>query len=149
MTIRFYTPRFYVFNNFSAHAIEFEGKLYPTAEHAYQAAKCTDPRGQEEIRNARSPLYAKEISNGTYRSARDADWDSKKLDVVEAILRAKLAQHQEARGALRDSGDEEIIEDSPTDYFWGVGADGTGRNMLGRLWMKLRQEFEDMPTRAD
>ena len=149
MTIRFYTPRFYVFNNFSAHAIEFAGKLYPTAEHAYQAAKCTDPLGQEEIRNARSPLEAKEISNGIYRSARDAGWDSKKLAVVEAILRAKLAQHQEARDALRDSGEEEIVEDSPTDYFWGVGADGTGLNMLGKLWMRLRDEFEHASKLAD
>lgn len=149
MTIKFYTPKFYIFNNFSAHAVEFRGQLYPTAEHAYQAAKCTDPRGQEEIRNARSPLEAKEISNGKYRAARDPGWDSKKLDVVESVLRAKLAQHREARDALRDSGDEEIVEDSPTDYFWGVGADGTGKNMLGKLWMKLRQEFADGAERPE
>lgn len=29
MPIKFYTPKFYVLNNFSAHAIEFRGKLYP------------------------------------------------------------------------------------------------------------------------
>src|SRR6266540_3663570 len=114
MPIKFYTPEFYVFNNFSAHAIEFRGKLYPTSEHAYQAAKCTDPRGQEAIRNARSPLQAKVL--------------------------AKLAQHPEAQEALRKSGHEDIVEDSPTDYFWGEGADGSGQNMLGKLWMKIREE---------
>jgi ribA/ribD-fused uncharacterized protein len=140
MPIKFYTPKFYVFNNFSAHAIEFRGKLYPTCEHAYQAAKCTDQQGREVIRNARSPLEAKRLANDTYKAARDPDWGSKKVAVVEEILRAKLAQHQEAQEALRKSGDEEIVEDSPTDYFWGEGADGSGQNMLGKLWMKLRDE---------
>jgi ribA/ribD-fused uncharacterized protein len=141
MTIKFYTPEFYVFNNFSAHAIEYEGSLYPTSEHAYQAAKCTDPAGREAIRNARSPLEAKVLANETYRAARDPDWGSKKLAVLEAILRTKLAQHAEAKEALQRSGREEIVEDSPTDYFWGEGADGSGQNMLGKLWMKIRSEM--------
>jgi ribA/ribD-fused uncharacterized protein len=141
MTIKFYTPEFYVFNNFSAHAIEYEGALYPTSEHAYQAAKCTDPAGREAIRNARSPLEAKFLANKTYKAAKDPDWGSKKLAVLEAILRAKLAQHAEAQEALQKSGHEEIVEDSPTDYFWGEGADGSGQNMLGKLWMKIRSEM--------
>jgi ribA/ribD-fused uncharacterized protein len=136
--INFYTPTFYVLNNFSPHAVEFRGKLYPTAEHAYQATKCTDPQGQEEIRNARSPLMAKSLANEKYRGARDPDWDSKKLVVVEEILRAKVEQHAEAREALAKSGGEEIVEDSPTDYFWGAGADGSGQNFLGKIWMKIR-----------
>jgi ribA/ribD-fused uncharacterized protein len=140
MPIKFYTPEFYVFNNFSAHAIEFRGKLYPTCEHAYQAAKCTDPQGQEAIRNARSPLQAKKLTNEVYKAARDPDWGNKKVAVVEEILRVKFAQHPEAQQALRESGSEDIVEDSPTDYFWGVGADGSGQNMLGKLWMKLRDE---------
>jgi ribA/ribD-fused uncharacterized protein len=140
VAIRFYTPKFYVFNNFSAHAIEFRGKLYPTCEHAYQAAKCTDPQGQEAIRNARSPLEAKRLANETYKAARDPDWGNKKVAVVEEVLRAKLAQHLEAKEALRESGNEDIVEDSPTDYFWGIGADGSGQNVLGKLWMKLRDE---------
>lgn len=141
MPINFYTPKFYVFNNFSAHAIEFRGKLYSTSEHAYQAAKCTDPAGQEAIRNARSPLQAKTLANETYQTAKDPDWDRKKVAVLEQILRAKLEQHPEAQESLKESGSEEIIEDSPTDYFWGEGADGSGQNMLGKLWMKLRDEL--------
>jgi ribA/ribD-fused uncharacterized protein len=140
MPIKFYTPEFYVLNNFSAHAIEFRGKLYPTSEHAYQAAKCTDSQGQEAIRNARSPLQAKVLASETYRAAKDPSWGSKKVAVLEEILRAKLAQHPEAQEALRKSGHEYIVEDSPTDYFWGEGADGSGQNMLGKLWMKIRDE---------
>jgi predicted NAD-dependent protein-ADP-ribosyltransferase YbiA (DUF1768 family) len=85
------------------------------SEH-YQAAKCTDPVGQEEIRNARSPLLAKELANGKFWTARDPEWDSRKLDVLEEILRAKVVQHPEAREALRESRDDEIVEDSPTTF---------------------------------
>src|SRR4051794_40497621 len=128
MPIKFYTPEFYVFNNFSAHAIEFRGKLYPTCEHAYQATKCTDPEGQEAIRQARSPLEAKRLANEAYPAARDLDWGSKKVALVEEVLHGKLAQHSEAREALWKSGHDDIVEDSPTDYFWGEGADGSGQN---------------------
>ena len=140
MTVNFYTPKFYVFDNFSAHAIELNGKLYPTAEAAYQAAQCTNPKGKEAIRSARSPKQAKVLANEVYKAAKDPDWESKKVEMMEKILRAKLAQHPEVADALKQSGDEDIIENSPVDYFWGAGADGSGQNMLGKLWMKLRDE---------
>lgn len=142
MAINFYTPKFYVFNIFSAHAVEFNNVLYPTSEHAYQATKCLSPEGKEAIRLARSPRESKEIANIRYRAYRDPDWNEKKLAVMEEILRAKLSQHPEAMEALRQSGTDEIAEDSPVDYFWGTGSDGSGRNELGKLWMKLRAELQ-------
>lgn len=78
MAINFYTPKFFVFNNFSAHAIEFEGNMYPTSEHAYQAAKFADTKVKEEIRNARSPKLAKVLANEKHKDAKDSEWESKK-----------------------------------------------------------------------
>jgi ribA/ribD-fused uncharacterized protein len=138
MAITFYASDFFVFNNFSAHAVEFEGKLYPTSEQAYQAAKCTNAEGKEAIRCARSPLQAKELANVMYKDAKDPEWDSKKVDIMEKVLRAKLSQHPEVAAALSRSGKEELVEDSPIDYFWGSGKDSSGQNMLGKLWMKIR-----------
>lgn len=37
--IFFYPKEFYVFDNFSSFQIEYGGRLWPTAEHAYQASK--------------------------------------------------------------------------------------------------------------
>lgn len=140
MTVNFYTAKFYLFDNFSAHAVEFEGQLYPTAEAAYQAAKCTDPKGKEAIKNARSPRQAKVLANEVYKAAKDPAWGSKKVETMEKILRAKFAQHSDVAEALEQSGNENIVEGSPFDYFWGAGADGSGQNMLGKLWMKIRAE---------
>jgi len=141
MAIRFYLSGYYVFSNFSPHAIEFRGKLYPTAEHAYQAAKCSDPQGKEAIRTAFSPLRAKQLANGPYKEAKIPRWNEQKLTVMEEILRAKADQHKEVRDALSQSRSEELVEDSPLDYFWGRGRNGTGDNQLGQLWMKLRDEL--------
>jgi ribA/ribD-fused uncharacterized protein len=141
MPIYFYNQWYDVLNNFSANAVEIDGVLYPTSEHAYQAAKCTDSAGKEEIRKAKSPLLAKEISNTRYKSAKDPEWNNKKLIVMESILRAKLDQHEEVFNALAKSGDEDIAEDSPIDSFWGRGKDGKGENRLGKLWMKIRSEL--------
>ena len=141
MSIYFYNQWYDVLNNFSANTVEIDGITYPTAEHAYQGAKCTDQRGKQEIVAAKSPLLAKKVSNQKYRSAKDPDWEAKKLSVMELILRAKLDQHQEVRDALIRSGDEAIAEDSPVDAFWGRGKDGKGKNQLGKLWMKIRSEL--------
>ncbi len=42
---------------------------------------------------------------------------------------------------LLATGDEELIENAPNDYYWGCGADGTGLNMTGKLLMELRTEL--------
>jgi hypothetical protein len=97
------------------------------------------PQGQEVIRKARSPLAAKEIAHGQFESAKRPDWGSVKVNVMALILRKKLEQHQEVRNALMRSGDEKIVEDSPTDDFWGRGEDGGGQNQLGKLWMQIRR----------
>ncbi len=141
MAIRFYTAPFYALDNFSAHAIEIEGVIYPTAEHAYHATKFLDTKYKELIRMARSPLEAKTLANETYASARDPNWESRKTDAMELVLRAKLEQHEEVRQILKRSGSEELIEDSPDDYFWGEGKESRGQNHLGKLWMKLRAEL--------
>lgn len=45
--------------------------------------------------------------------------------------------------------DREIVEDSPIDSYWGCGADGLGKNMLGKLLMKLREELKNEQKRVD
>ncbi|MFJ9448081.1 NADAR domain-containing protein [Kitasatospora sp. NPDC101235] len=46
--------------------------------------------------------------------------------------------------SLLSTGDEEIVEDTGTNHYWGRGRTGTGRNMLGRIlmrtWHQLRAE---------
>jgi hypothetical protein len=61
-----------------------------------------------------------------------------KDDVMRQAVRRKFEAHPAIRTILLSTGDEELVEASPVDAYWGAGADGTGRNMLGRVLMETR-----------
>jgi predicted NAD-dependent protein-ADP-ribosyltransferase YbiA (DUF1768 family) len=56
-------------------------------------------------------------------------------------LRAKVAQHAVVRAALRSTVGAELVEHTRRDRYWGDGGDGSGANVLGRLWRRVRREI--------
>ena len=60
---------------------------------------------------------------------------------MERAVRRKFDLHAELRELLLATGDEALEEAAPTDFYWGVGRDGTGQNKLGRLLMRIRSEL--------
>ena len=149
--IYFYTPVFYAFDNFSAHIVDIWGKKFQTSEHAYQWKKFADsnPEIADRIFAATSPNEVKKISDA-HKSEVSPEFHDSKIEIMEEILRAKAAQHEKVRKILKESGHKTIVENSPTDSFWGVGPDGRGENALGKLWMKVRdsQDFASDPSIA-
>ena len=141
MAVLFYEGKYSILDNFSALQVVYKGILYPTSEHAYQAAKFSHrPDIQGEIRLATSPHTAKEIAY-QYKKEYHQDFRTIKLDIMREILKAKMQQHLQVVEALTDSKDELIGENSPVDYFWGLGENGTGENWMGKLWMELREKI--------
>ena len=132
------------FSAYSAHTIEFDGALYPTVEHAYHCQRYDDPAIRQEILQARSPWQAWRISQ-RYKSQQQAGFNDRKAEVMEALCRAKLQQHEDVREALLASGTARIVKHITTgpnaDGFWDDGADGSGRNESGKIWMRLRAEL--------
>lgn len=110
-----------------------------TVEHAYQAQKCTDQTEYDAIHQAAKANDARLL--GQKVKMRE-NWDSIKYSVMEECVRAKFQQHQDLREQLLATGDEELIEDSPVDWYWGCGADGKGQNMLGKILMAIREELK-------
>lgn len=70
-----------------------------------------------------------------------ADWVDVKDGAMYEAVYAKFTQHKDLRTKLLDSGDAILIEDSPVDYYWGCGSKGTGKNMLGKTLMAIREEL--------
>ena len=129
-------------SNFAQIGLEIDGKTYPTAEHAFQAAKFTEhaPEYAEEIRQAATPASAK--AKGKSRKHKiNSQWDQTRVETMRRILRAKIAANPELADRLRATGNEELGEANPFDYFWGLGKSGKGKNWMGRLWMELRSEI--------
>ncbi len=140
--VYFFTPAYHPLDNFSAHAIFVWGISFPTAEHAFQWKKFADSRPDiaEKILNAKSPHLVKEISD-THKAEQPINWFEKKVQIMEVILRAKTEQHKDVREILKKTGKRTIIENSPADTFWGIGLNGKGENMIGKIWMKIRKDL--------
>jgi ribA/ribD-fused uncharacterized protein len=55
--------------------------------------------------------------------------------------RAKFLAHNDVKELLLSTGDEELIENAANDYYWGCGRSGTGKNRLGEILMRVRDEL--------
>lgn len=126
-------------SNFYPSALTIGGHVYPTVEHAYQAAKTTDEDERELIRQAPSPGAAKRLGQ---RVSLRPGWETLRLTVMERLLWIKFTPRSMML-RLRATGTALLVEGNTWgDRFWGV-CDGQGENHLGRLLMVVRT-----PTRV-
>lgn len=142
--VGFYEREFYPFSNFSSFQVFWDDKLWPTSEHAYQAARYIDVRPDyvETIRELPSAHQAFMFMR-EHRHDQRPEWNIEKRDTMKDIVRHKLGQHSYIQAKLLQTSNFELIEDSPFDSFWGWGADRRGRNELGKIWMELREELKN------
>ncbi len=140
--VGFYEREFFCFSNFSSFAVEWKGRRWQTSEHAYQASHFleTAPELVEQIFAAMSAHEAFKIAKANVDKV-PKDWEERKIVIMEEIVRHKLEQNPYILHKLIQTGDREIVEDSPKDDFWGWGEKRNGRNELGKIWMRLRDEF--------
>lgn len=141
MPIKFYELQFYMFSNFSSFAVEYDGRMWPTSEHAYQAMKFLERELQEEVRGQRSAHAAMKLAQSMHASYRP-DWKEVRVAIMKEVCRAKLQQHDYIQRKLLTTGARRLVESSPRDDFWGWGAKQDGQNHLGKIWMELREELK-------
>jgi ribA/ribD-fused uncharacterized protein len=139
-TIYFYntTGRYGCFSNFSRHGFELDGLYWITCEHYFQAQKFAGTPHLELVRLAETPKKAAELGRQRSRPLR-ADWEDVKDDIMRRAVLRKFETHAGIREILLSTGDKQIVENAPGDYYWGCGADGSGKNMLGQILMEIRQ----------
>lgn len=138
--VLFYGGKYHAFSNFSSFMVMYEDYLWPTAEYAYQASKFDDVVIINEIKSARSSYDTFQIAR-KYPDKVRKDWMEVNLGIMKKIVREKLNQHSYIKQKLIETGQMEIIENSPTDAFWGWGPNKDGQNHLGKIWMELRDEI--------
>jgi ribA/ribD-fused uncharacterized protein len=132
------------FSAYSAHMVEYESVLYPTVEHAYHCRRYNDDEIKKQILAARSPVLAWQESQ-EHKHKQMPDFNERKAAMMEELCRAKAEQHADVKQALLDSGNMRIVKHITTgpkaDGFWDDGKDGSGRNEMGKIWMRIRHEF--------
>lgn len=141
MPIYFYKEReapYGCFSNFSPHGFDLDGLHWRTSEHYFQAQKFVGTPYLEEVRQVAKPMDAANMGRDRSLPLRD-DWNAIKDDIMRRAVLAKFQTHADIREVLLGTGEEELIEDAPKDYYWGCGAERTGKNMLGKILMETRE----------
>lgn len=147
MEIRFYRASekpYGAFSNLYRREIEFEGEVFATSEHAYQAGKARKPEVRKWLMQAPSPALLAMAAHGLYYWDVAPGWSKTKFDRMRGVLHAKFTQHQDLMALLLSTGNARLVECATTDNevnrLWGE-VNGIGKNMLGILLMELRGEL--------
>ncbi len=145
--IRFYRASekpYGVFSNLYKREIDFEGEVFATSEHAYQAGKARKPLVKKWLMDAPSPSLLAMAAHGLYYWDVAPGWSKNKFDRMRAVLRAKFTQHEDLKETLLGTGDARLVEsatvDNPVNRLWGE-VNGVGKNTLGIMLMELRTEL--------
>lgn len=135
--------------------LTIQGTYAYSSEHAYQAAKFTDPvihrlvahvtalerQKGERLDGISSKNLAHELIDGD-ESLKNPGWgDQMKLAVMEEAVRRKFIANPDLLDMLLATGDEELVEGNTWgDRFWGVDPVGSedGENHLGQVLMQVR-----------
>lgn len=109
--------------------------VFPSAEHAFQAAK--DPLRIPTTFHLMTPGQAKRWGRNTAQLR--PDWELVKRDVMRQCIEAKFGpDNPELAHRLILTGDETLVEvNSWNDTYFGV-CNGQGQNVLGVLLMARR-----------
>ena len=133
-----FTGEYRWLSNFELCEVCFDGVMYASSEAAYQAAKTLDTHERDDIQAAKTPGQAKRLGQ---KVAMRKDWDSVKVNVMEEIVRNKFANNPDLKEKLLATGTQELVEGNTWgDKFWGK-VDGVGKNHLGKILMKVRDEL--------
>jgi ribA/ribD-fused uncharacterized protein len=128
------------FSNFSLHKVDIKDVgIFPTSESAIQAYKNPyDKEYVEKQQKSVSPLISKIL--GTKTEIRK-DWFEVCEKLMYKIIEAKFNQNPELKENLLRTGLRPIVYHIISDNFWGDGSDGKGQNKLGKILMKLREQY--------
>ena len=142
MIIKFYKSNhpYGSFNNFKKAKMFIYGRWWNNVESAYQSRKALNPEDIVKIVNAKTPREARDLGQ---KIKMRPDWDEIKDNIMYECVMAKFLQNKELLIELLNTNPHELVEDSPVDSYWGCGLDGNGKNMLGKILMRVRQELTE------
>ncbi len=132
--------------------IKVMGHTYESAEHAYLHTKALNSSRPELAQGIKETPYAGAAKQLSKELPFNPQWASRREEVMEDILRAKLDQVPEFGEKLLESDDTTLVGAAPGDFDWGSGMSERhtkttlrnrwpGRNLLGRIQTRLREDY--------
>lgn len=142
-----------VYSNWFKVDIEIDGVKYNCTEQYMMAEKARLANDNDSLAlilatndPGKQKLYGRKVKN-----LDRAMWDLVKFDVVYKACLVKFSL-PELKKVILETGNRVIVEASPTDKEWGVAlhfndpaveneSNWKGKNLLGKVLMKVRQEL--------
>lgn len=160
--------------NMSPFPIEHGGHTWRTTEALFQALRfAPDSTTREDIRAELSPMVAKMVAKGRRADMIIEPQSPEDVENMRVVLRLKVRQHGPLVYKLVDMAEDFIVEDCTnrqrgSGLFWGAAlvngslnaadaqylkgtstrpriGEWNGENMLGKLWMELRDGIRKDP----
>ena len=144
-----------IFSNFFMCKVKVFGRIFKSAEHAYQWKKAMDCLREDvadSIQAAPSARQAKKVASlidgNVEREWRDAKGH---IIVMSDVLMAKAGSNIDFRSKLLNTGNRQIVE-ATSSIRWGCGQPPDiavtsksfpGKNLCGKLLMELRDDLQN------
>lgn len=139
-------------SNMAPWTVDWDGVQWIRAEHAFQAMRFPkDCPMREAILHAANPMAAKFIAKANVSLMTVVPQSEEDVENMRLVVRLKIEQHLLLKKWLLATGDELIVEDCTrrqrgSGLFWGAARTGPpaawkGDNMLGVIWMELRESL--------
>lgn len=127
-------------SNFWKATVTLDGVVYPSVEHAYQAAKTLDAEVRKKILAIDKPGEVKKFARTI--EIRE-DWEEVKVHIMFDLVTQKFFNHPHLAGMLLDTEGMKIVEGNTWgDTFWGE-CNGVGKNMMGKIAMLVRKNLRE------
>jgi ribA/ribD-fused uncharacterized protein len=140
-----------VFSQWWPCRFELDGQVYTTAEQFMMAGKArlfADDQALAAILAESDPAACKKLGRRV-RGFDEAAWAAARFELVVAGNLAKFGQSDNLRDILESTGEQLLVEASPTDRIWGIGLRASdprardprtwqGRNLLGFALVETR-----------
>ncbi len=144
MIINSFTGKYKFLSNFVYSPFTFNGSIWATVEHYFQAMKTNNSTYLEMIRLARCPSVAKQIGRKVILRS---DWEQVKVKVMRRAVYSKFSQISSMKEKLLGTENILLIEGNTWhDNIWGdckceKCKDTLGQNLLGKILMEVREEL--------
>ncbi len=123
--------------NYSNHGFYKNGIYYKTVEHYYQSEKYDNEDIRKKIIDASTPKEASIIGRDRNNIRKNNFKDIKQQVMLDGLLE-KFRQNKDIQYKLLNTKNEEIMEHTKEEYYWGIGNDYSGKNIIGKLLCETR-----------
>lgn len=127
--------------NYSNHGFTKNGIFYKTVEHYYQSEKFDDPEIKKRIINAPTPKEASNIGRDRSNIRKENFKEIKNQVMFDGILE-KFRQNRDIAYKLIETRNKKIAEATIDEYYWGIGKDKSGKNVIGDILVKVRERMK-------